>query len=102
MQNHRLGIHSDKIWADSTTKNTLKYHTTASADLPNRLKYLGYLKKKLSLGVRSPCDRAYIYVHILIDNMNQVKMREKWALQWFKSSERFSVDGMVRTVKEWK
>ena len=25
MQSHRLGMHSTKIWADSTTKNTLKY-----------------------------------------------------------------------------
>ena len=28
IQNLRLGIHSDKIWADSTTKNTLEYLTT--------------------------------------------------------------------------
>ena len=44
-KNHGLGIHSDKTWADTSTKNTLKYITTYSADLPNRLKYLGYLKK---------------------------------------------------------
>ena len=37
--------HGDKIWADSTTKNTLKYLKTYSAHLPNRSKYLGYLKK---------------------------------------------------------
>ena len=47
MQNHELGIHSDKIWAESTAKNTLKYLTTYSADLPNLPKYLGYLKKTL-------------------------------------------------------
>ena len=50
MKNHGLEIHSDKIWADIATKNTLKYLTTYSADLPNWPKYLGYLKKnKLSL-----------------------------------------------------
>ena len=47
MQNHRLGIQSDKIWADSTTKNTTTYLTTYSTNLPNRRKYLGYLKKGL-------------------------------------------------------
>jgi hypothetical protein len=51
MQNNRLGIHSDKIWADSTTQNTLKYLTTY---LANRPKYLGHSKKKLSLDVHSP------------------------------------------------
>ena len=40
MHNYGLGIHSDNIWPDITTKNTLKYLTTYSADLPNR-KYLG-------------------------------------------------------------
>ena len=35
MKNHGLEIHSDKIWADIATKNTLKYLTTYSADLPN-------------------------------------------------------------------
>ena len=55
MQNHGLGIHSDKIWAASSTKNTLEHLKTYSADLPNRSKYLGYLKeKKLSMGVRNP------------------------------------------------
>ena len=44
LQNHRLGIHSNKIWADSTTQNTLEYLTTCLADLSNRPKYLGYLK----------------------------------------------------------
>ena len=44
MQNHRIGIHSETIWADTTNLNTLKYLTT----------YLGCLKKNLSLGVRSP------------------------------------------------
>jgi hypothetical protein len=39
MQNHGLGIHSDK--------NTLKYLKTYSADLPNQPKYLEYLKKAL-------------------------------------------------------
>ena len=34
--------------------NILKYFKTYSADLPNRTKYLGCLKKKFSLGVRSP------------------------------------------------
>ena len=43
MQNHRLVIHSDKIWADSTTKSILK-----------SAKIFGILKKKLSLDVRSP------------------------------------------------
>ena len=28
MQSHRLGMHSTKIWADSTTKNNLKYLKT--------------------------------------------------------------------------
>ena len=36
VQNHRLGIHSDKIWADSTTQNT------SQLILPNWSKYLGY------------------------------------------------------------
>ena len=44
--NHGLGIHSDKILADSSnTKNTLKYLTTYSAGLPNGPKYLEYLKR---------------------------------------------------------
>ena len=30
MQNHRLEAHSGKIWADSITKNTLKYLKTFS------------------------------------------------------------------------
>ena len=64
MQNHGLGIHIDKIWADSTTKNTLIYLKTYSADLPNWPKYLGYLKKKLSLGVRSPC--RLVFRHTII------------------------------------
>ena len=38
---------SDKLWADSTTQNTLKYLTTYSANLPIQSKYLGYLKKNL-------------------------------------------------------
>ena len=33
MQNYKLGIHRDKIWADSATKNTLKYLKSYSADL---------------------------------------------------------------------
>ena len=57
MQNHGLEIHCDKIRADSATNNTLKYLTTYSAEMPNRPKYLGYLKK-LSLGVRSPCEHT--------------------------------------------
>jgi hypothetical protein len=44
MQILRLGIHSHKIWADSTTKNTLKY-LTSMTDLPNRQKILGIFKK---------------------------------------------------------
>ena len=43
MQNQRIVIHSDKIWADSATQNTLKYSTTYSVALPNRPKYLGNL-----------------------------------------------------------
>ena len=44
MQNHKLAIYSDRIWADSTTaKNTLKY-----------LRTYGVFLKKLHLGVRSP------------------------------------------------
>ena len=39
IQNLRLGIHIDQIWADSITKNTLKYLTTYMVDLPNRRKY---------------------------------------------------------------
>ena len=35
---------SDKIWVDIATKNTSK---TCLAALPNRPKYLGYLKKNL-------------------------------------------------------
>ena len=27
MQSHRLGLHSDKVWADNATQNTLKYLT---------------------------------------------------------------------------
>ena len=42
-----LRTHRDKSWVDSTTKNTLKYLTTYSADLPNQPKYLGCLKKAL-------------------------------------------------------
>ena len=52
MQNQELGIHSDKIWADSTTKYNLKYLTTSLADLPNRFGI--FRKTELSLGVRSP------------------------------------------------
>ena len=47
MQNLRLGIQSDKIWADSTTQSTLKYLAIYSADMPNWPRYLGYLKKTL-------------------------------------------------------
>ena len=36
MQNHGLEIHSEKMWADITNQNTLKYLKTYSADLPNR------------------------------------------------------------------
>ena len=49
MQNHQLGIQSDKIWENSTTQNTLKYLTTYCADPPNWPKYLGHLKKKTSV-----------------------------------------------------
>ena len=52
MQNQELGRHSDKIWADSTTKYNLKYLTTSLADLPNRFGI--FRKTELSLGVRSP------------------------------------------------
>ena len=41
MQNHGLGINSEKIWAESSTKNTLKYLTTYLANLPNRPNHLG-------------------------------------------------------------
>ena len=60
MQNHRLGIHSDKIWADSNTKITTKYHKTYSANLPNQHKYLGYLN--LPLGVRSL--KVYVWFNV--------------------------------------
>ena len=53
LNNSKLQIHSDKIWADSSTQNTLKYLKTNSADLSDWPKYLRYLKKKISLGVRS-------------------------------------------------
>ena len=53
MKNHQLGTHSDKIWADSATQNTLKHLKTNLADLPNPPQYLGYFKI-VSLGVRSP------------------------------------------------
>ena len=52
MQNHGPGIQSEKFWADCTSKNTPKYLTNYSADLPNWPKFLGYLKK-LSLTFRS-------------------------------------------------
>ena len=52
LQNDGLGIHSDKIWEASTTKNTLKYLKKFSPDLTNWPKYLRYVfLKKLSLGV---------------------------------------------------
>jgi hypothetical protein len=44
-------------WAESIPKNTLRYLTTYLADLLNRTKYLGYLKK-ISLGVHSPCGKV--------------------------------------------
>ena len=44
MQNHGLGIHSDNIWADSTTEGILKYLKTYSVDLSNQPNYLGCLK----------------------------------------------------------
>ena len=60
MQNQGLGIHSDKIWADSSTKNTLKYRIPKilynllgqSAQLA---KIYWIFEKKLSLGLRYPC-----------------------------------------------
>ena len=51
MQNHRLGIPN---WADSTTKNTLKYLTNVGRSAQSA-KIFGIFVKKLSLGVRSPC-----------------------------------------------
>ena len=54
LQNHELGIHSDKLWADSDTKNTLEYLTTDSAPPDQIAEIFVILKKKLSLGVRSP------------------------------------------------
>ena len=45
MQSQGLGIHSNKISEDSTTKNTLKYLKTYLAHLPNWSKYLRYLKE---------------------------------------------------------
>ena len=59
MQNHTLGIRFDKIRADSSSQNTLKYLTTYSADLPNLPKYLGYLKKS-SHWVSVVCDFDYL------------------------------------------
>ena len=44
MQYHKLGIHSDKIWADSTTKSALKYLKIFPTDLSNQLKCLGFKK----------------------------------------------------------
>ena len=68
MQNHELGIHTNKIWADSTTKNTLKYLETYSADLSKWAKIFGILKK-ISLRVRSPwvvalLSKLWIFVTI--------------------------------------
>ena len=42
----------------STTKNTVKYLKTYSADLPNPPKYLGYLKKNFQW-VYVVCDVAH-------------------------------------------
>jgi len=67
MQNYGLQIPSDKIWADSTIKNTLKYLKTFLADLPNRPKYLGYLKKSSHL----------VSVVCAVNDRNVVKLKVK-------------------------
>ena len=56
MQNHEPGIRSHKIWADGRSKNTPKYLTNHSANLPNLPnlpKYLKCLKKAL---IECPCS----------------------------------------------
>ena len=64
MQNHKLqGIHSDKIWADSTTKNTLKCFKTYSTDLPKSANYLGYYRKKSSSQVHCPWAWVFNFAH---------------------------------------
>ena len=72
MQNNRLGIHSDKIGANSNIQITLKYLTTYSADLPNGPKYFWIcVKQKLSLGIRSPCLTLLIAVPCFKDIYNR-------------------------------
>ena len=104
MQNYGLELHFDKIWADSTTKNTLKYLTTYTFDLPYRPKYLGYLIIKISLGVRLvqmktlkspfemnwPLVRAYYlqkYRNRLREHFPDVSNHEirhlSFSIQWF-------------------
>ena len=54
MQNHRLGIHSDIIWADSATKNALKYIKKLFWPIGQIGQNIwDMFKEKLSLGVHS-------------------------------------------------
>ena len=59
-QNRELRIHNDKIWAESTTKKSLKYLTTCSTDLPNWPKYLEFSKISF-LWVSVLCAQAHYY-----------------------------------------
>ena len=62
MKSHRLVIHSDKIWADSTAQDT-----SYSVALPNRSKYLGNLiccpwsEFQDIIGVESEASRLCIH-----------------------------------------
>ena len=59
MQNHWLGIHSDKILVDSSTKNTLKlYLKILFGRSAQSAKIFGIFEKNLSLGVRSQWIQA--------------------------------------------
>ena len=60
MQNHWLGIHSDKILVDSSTKNTLKlYLKILFGRSAQSAKIFGIFEEKILLGVRSPCQLPF-------------------------------------------
>ena len=60
LQNHGLGMDSDKSCEDSATKNTPITTKLIRQICPNRPKHLGYYWKKNLSDVRRPCTRRYL------------------------------------------
>ena len=74
MQNHRLGIHSDKIWADLTTHNILKIPHNLFGRSAQFTKIFGIFEKKNCFGVSIVRDVDICNSYkMTIKNYNDIK-----------------------------